>query len=146
MAAPFIGVVGAWFWHANSGSVPAGRSGSVEQFEVSVSRRSGPIRVTCGAGGDTIWLDGQKIRIADINTPEVSSPACPAERALGEQATSRLVGLLNEAAFSMRAIDRDEDRYGRKLRIITRDGQSLGRILLAEGLAENWTGSRQSWC
>ena len=26
--------------------------------------------------GDTIWLNGDKIRIADINTPETSEPAC----------------------------------------------------------------------
>ncbi len=146
VAAPFVGVVGAWLWHANSASAPAGGSGSVEQFKVAFSRCSGPIRVTCVVDGDTIWLKGQKIRIADINTPEVSSPDCPAERALGEQATSRLIALLNEGGFSLRAIDRDEDRYGRRLRIITRDGQSLGRILVAEGLAENWTGSRRSWC
>lgn len=29
--------------------------------------------------GDTIWLEGLKIRIADIDTPEITSPKCNAE-------------------------------------------------------------------
>lgn len=96
--------------------------------------------------GDTIWLHGQKIRIADINAPEVSKPDCSAERSLGERATSRLTSLLNEGGFSLEQVDRDEDRFGRKLRIVTRDGGSLGEMLVSEGLAEEWTGSRHSWC
>lgn len=102
--------------------------------------------MTCVVDGDTIWLKGEKIRIADINTPKVGSPDCPAERALGERATSRLTSLLNEGGFSLETIDRDEDTYGRKLRIVTRAGKSLGGTLVAEGLAEEWTGSRRSWC
>lgn len=30
---------------------------------------------------------------------------------------------------------RDEDRYGRKLRVLVRNGRSLGDILVSEGLA-----------
>jgi endonuclease YncB( thermonuclease family) len=41
---------------------------------------------------------------------------------------------------------RDEDRYGRKLRIVTRGGQSLGDVLVAEGLARTWSGQREPWC
>ena len=146
VAAPFLGIAGAWFWQEFSEPSAATGNAPAEQYEVSFSRCSGPIRVTCVVDGDTIWLKGEKIRIADINTPEVSSPGCAAERALGERATSRLTSLLNEGGFSMQAIDRDEDSYGRKLRIITRKGQSLGKILVDEGLAELWTGSRRSWC
>src|SRR5437762_4160411 len=41
---------------------------------------------------------------------------------------------------------RDEDRYGRKLRTVERNGRSLGEILIAEGLARRWGGARHSWC
>ena len=41
---------------------------------------------------------------------------------------------------------RDVDRYGRQLRIVTRGGQSLGAVLVAEGLAETWAGKRGDWC
>lgn len=103
-------------------------------------------RITCVVDGDTIWLDGTKIRIADINTPEVSSPDCAYEARLGRQATMRLQQLLNAGPVELHSIDRDEDRYGRKLRIITRGGASLGEELVAEGLAERWRGQRSSWC
>ena len=39
----------------------------------------GTIRQTCVVDGDTIWLEGAKIRIADIDTPELYSPQCDAE-------------------------------------------------------------------
>jgi micrococcal nuclease len=106
----------------------------------------GPERITCVVDGDTIWFEGRKIRIADINTPEISSPGCASERQLGERAKMRLQALLNQGSFSLQSIDRDQDKYGRDLRIITRDGQSLGDILVAEGLAERWQGYRRDWC
>jgi endonuclease YncB( thermonuclease family) len=52
-----------------------------------------------------------------------------------------------EAPFEVAPIGgRDEDRYGRKLRIVTRGGRSLGDVLVAEGLARTWTGRREPWC
>ncbi|WP_187970875.1 thermonuclease family protein [Aquibium microcysteis] len=106
----------------------------------------GSARVDCVVDGDTIWLGGSKIRIADINTPELSSSQCAAERRLAERAAARLQALLEEGPFELRAQGRDEDRYGRKLRTLVRDGRSLGDTLVAEGLAHPWTGRRRSWC
>src|SRR3546814_7054959 len=34
----------------------------------------GMTRRTCVVDGDTFWLEGEKIRIADIDTPEISEP------------------------------------------------------------------------
>ncbi|GGD65116.1 thermonuclease family protein [Erythrobacter arachoides] len=107
----------------------------------------GPMRVTCVVDGDTFWLEGEKIRIADIDTPEVSQPQCEGEAELGRRATVRLAELLNAGAFELQSIgERDRDQYGRLLRVITRDGQSLGDQLVREGLARTWTGRRQPWC
>lgn len=103
-------------------------------------------RITCVVDGDTFWLDHQKIRIADIDTPELSPPRCEAERLKGEAAKRRLRELLNAGPFSLVAGLRDEDQYGRKLRTVTRDGRSLGDILVAEGLARRWDGARHPWC
>jgi micrococcal nuclease len=108
--------------------------------------RCGFMRVTCVVDGDTFWLDGTKYRIADINTPEVSSPQCAREAEMGRRATARLADLLSAGPFTLSSIDRDEDQYGRKLRIVSRDGQSLGLVLVAEGLAHEWQGYRQGWC
>lgn len=103
-------------------------------------------RVTCVVDGDTFWLNGAKIRIADINTPETHRAKCAAEHERGEMAALRLVALLNRGPFRLLAGDRDRDRYGRFLRIVIRDGHSLGDSLVAEGLAERWSGRRGDWC
>lgn len=101
---------------------------------------------TCVTDGDTFRLDGDRIRIADIDTPETHSPKCRAEKALGDRATLRLAALLEAGPFALAPADRDRDRYGRLLRIVMRDGQSLGAVLVAEGLARAWDGARHSWC
>jgi micrococcal nuclease len=105
-----------------------------------------PPHANCVIDGDTFYFESQSIRIADIDAPETHPPRCAEEARLGKAATARLRDLLNAGPFEMRSGTRDEDRYGRKLRTIVRDGDSLGRILVAEGLARRWTGSRQPWC
>lgn len=104
-------------------------------------------RSHCVVDGDTIWLEGVKIRIADIDTPEIGEPRCDSEYRRGIQARDRLVELLNAGPFEVTPIGgRDEDRYGRKLRVLTRDGHSLGDRLVGDGLARTWTGRREPWC
>jgi endonuclease YncB( thermonuclease family) len=96
--------------------------------------------------GDTFDHGGVRIRIADIDTPEVNG-RCPFETALAARATARMRALLAAGPFELHPINgRDEDRYGRKLRIVTRGGRSLGDRLVAEGLARTWSGRREPWC
>lgn len=103
-------------------------------------------RSNCVVDGDTFWYQGEKIRIADIDTPELSPPRCAREKQLGEAAKRRLHALLNAGRFSLVAGWRDEDQYGRKLRTVTREGRSIGGMLVVDGLARRWEGSRRSWC
>ncbi|MEN3748120.1 thermonuclease family protein [Sphingomonas sp. HF-S3] len=100
----------------------------------------------CVVDGDTIWMHGEKIRIADIDAPETHPPRCAEEKRLGEAATKRLQDLLNAGPVTLEVKGRATDRYGRKLRIVIRDGESLGARLVDEGLARRWTGRRQPWC
>ena len=100
----------------------------------------------CVVDGDTAWIGGEKIRIADIDAPETHPPRCAYEADLGEKATKRLAELVNAGPFDLKILDRDTDRYGRKLRILVRDGRSLGDQLVAEGLARTWDGRRHPWC
>lgn len=97
--------------------------------------------------GDTFDHDGARIRIADIDTPEVQG-RCPEETALAARATRRLRVLLAQGPFELHELPggRERDQYGRELRIVTRGGQSLGDVLVAEGLARTWTGRREPWC
>ncbi|MFM7403984.1 MAG: thermonuclease family protein [Erythrobacter sp.] len=126
----------------------AGASGTGDRERARFGLCSGAVRVTCVVDGDTIWYRGTKIRIADLDTPEVSQPACANEAALGRRATLRLQALLNAGPFSLEPNPegRSEDKYGRTLMLVTRDGASLGAVLVREGLAEEWGGPKRTWC
>lgn len=104
-------------------------------------------RIDCMVDGDTFWMAGTKIRIADIDTPETHPPRCAREGRLGEAATVKMQALLNAGPFTLTPIKRDVDRYGRKLRIVERDGVSLGAVLVRHGLARHYGGGKRSpWC
>jgi endonuclease YncB( thermonuclease family) len=147
VALPLAAFSAVFFWQGppQAAALP---TSSVDRESAHFPICDGPVRVTCVVDGDTIWYRGEKIRIADINTPEVSSPGCAYEAQLGSRATNRLQVLLNQGAFTLEpeGSGRDEDDYGRKLRVITRAGESLGGQLVAEGLAEPWRGYRSNWC
>jgi micrococcal nuclease len=100
----------------------------------------------CVVDGDTLWIDGEKVRVADIDTPETHPPRCDEEARLGEAATLRMQALLNAGPVTLVAADRATDRYGRRLAVVERGGVSLGATLVAEGLARRWEGRRRPWC
>ena len=100
----------------------------------------------CVVDGDTLYLKGVKIRIADIDAPETHEPKCAEEKSLGDRATQRLIRLVNSGEVTLAPIDRDEDSYGRKLRIVKVDGESVGETLVGDGLARWYLGGRKPWC
>lgn len=101
----------------------------------------------CVIDGDTFRLNGERIRIEDIDAPEIFSPKCSQERALGIQAKQELLHLLNDGRFSVaRYYSDDEDTYGRKLRAIERNGGSIGDSLVEKGLARRWNSPERNWC
>lgn len=141
---------GAYFALGNMGPSFA----SLPMSKIFSSRQEGPIgtcnivvRSNCVVDGDTFYYQGLKIRIADIDAPETNGAQCASEAERGERAKRRLRELLNEAPFELHGfMNRDTDRYGRKLRVVTRDGRSIGDMLVAEGLARRWNGKRRPWC
>ena len=100
-------------------------------------------RITCVVDGDTFWHNRVKYRLADIDAPEISKPRCDAEAKLGRAATYRLAAFLNAGKFELQ--EQGTDRYRRTLATVTRDGRSIGGILIGEGLARRW-GDRRGWC
>jgi len=144
LALHFREAVAGWVWPSPRVVLVAGVS---DREQGVFARCVGAHRVTCVIDGDTVWYQGVKIRVADINAPEISDPACDAELRLGERAAARMEGLLNGGRFSLVALPgRDADVYGRRLRVLMRGGRSLGGVLVAEGLAERWVGVRRDWC
>jgi endonuclease YncB( thermonuclease family) len=99
----------------------------------------------CVWDGDTFWLAGEKIRIANIDAPELYGQ-CTAETQHAYRARDRLLALLNSGATELVRQGRDRDRYGRELRIVLVDGHDVGAVLISEGLARQWDGARRPWC
>ncbi|MCF6112290.1 thermonuclease family protein [Mesorhizobium muleiense] len=100
--------------------------------------------------GDTIIADGTRIRIANIDAPEIHRFHCDAERRLGLVAKRRVAELLASGQVTVHPGDPDSgrltDRYGRTLATIEVNGRDVGEILIAEGLARPWNGKRRPWC
>ncbi|ALG59456.1 MULTISPECIES: thermonuclease family protein [Citromicrobium] len=135
-------------WKAVMGEAASDNASAPVPVSAQFALCVGGSRHTCVVDGDTIWLHGEKIRIADIDAPEISQPSCEAERIAGTRATERLTRWLNEGAFEVHPNPdgRDTDRYGRKLRVLARSGESAVETLEAEGLAARWGGRGRVWC
>lgn len=101
----------------------------------------------CVVDGDTFRLGDRSIRITGIDAPELASPRCAEEAALARRSTDRLLAILNQGSFDMIAhrLQR-QDRHGRDLMVLERNGESIGDQLMAEGLAHRYIGSKRSWC
>ena len=101
--------------------------------------------VTCLVDGDTGWHAGKKWRLANVDTPELSSPGCPAEYQIALRAQRRLQQLMN-AGHRIDWTGRTEF-YGRHLvSIVLGDRRDAGDQLIAEGLAQAWPNRGNVWC
>ena len=103
---------------------------------------AGPIHVI---DGDTFSLGAERVRIANIDAPEIHPPHCPDEARLGLAATQRLRELLSGGAVTMSGSARD--RYGRALRYVQVNGADVGEALIGAGLARSYDGKKRlGWC
>jgi len=118
-----------------------------ERISATFTRCGRGSSMACVVDGDTLRLGQRRIRLIGIDAPELYGASCPAERAAGERATDRLMALVNAGEFDLvghRFYQRDS--HGRDLRLVKRNGDSIGDRLVAEGLARRYYGSRRSWC
>lgn len=136
---------GMHYWPSNTS---ARSDGATRTATVSFTLCAGTSDTDCVIDGDTIRMNGDKVRLVGFNTPEISSPACSAEAAKGEQAKLRLLELLNSGVLSFAATaDRDRDRFNRLLRAVSVDGRDVADTLISEGLAEPYQGGqKRNWC
>ncbi|HEX2148245.1 MAG TPA: hypothetical protein VHG11_11440 [Pseudorhizobium sp.] len=100
----------------------------------------------CVIAADSFMLEGQKIRIAGIEVPDIRKPRCEAERIKASDAKLRVRAFLDSGPFDVVAANaEDEDSGGQKIRAVSRNGVSLSDILVREGLARR-PGSAGGWC
>ena len=96
--------------------------------------------------GDTIAVDGRRpnIRLVGFNAPETFRIRCEAGRRLGVQATARLKAIVLLGDLDLELVPcacRPGTEgtmfcnYGRSCGVLKSNGQDVGEILIAEGLA-----------
>ena len=95
--------------------------------------------------GDSIRCGAERIRIANIDAPELAgSPKCGARRgftawcdyALGKRAGDALRARISTGRVTI--VRTGVDGYGRTLALVYVDGQDVGEWLIARGLARQW--------
>ena len=101
---------------------------------------------TCIVDGDTLWLNGENIRLEGFDTPEPMTAICGGERekALAAQASARLRELLNTNAWTIERAG--VDRHGRTLATIRIGDRDVGEWLVGERLARWWPNGEEWWC
>ena len=150
MASPWLipGLAAAapvgWFGSDMASGVGVGLMADPGQ-RVTFGRCQTGLERTCVVDGDTIWLDGVKVRMLDIDAPETRDYKCVSEKALGDRATTprRSPELRHGVAGAFRTgrgpLRPQAARCagGRPLR---------WSVLVTEGLARPWSGKRRPWC
>lgn len=119
---------------ASARSGPAGRA---PPDRAGKRAASGPVRVV---DGDTLDLDGARIRLHGIDAPERAQRCTAAAgRAwpCGREATLALTRMV--AGRRPLCTERDRDGYGRSVAVCTVDGRDINRAMVAAGWAVAYT-------
>jgi len=88
------------------------------------------------ADGDTLRIDGKRIRLAGLDAPELEQDCTDASGtawACGKQAKDFLIGLVNRRSVICRSSSHDV--YGRSLARCDAGGGDLGSLIVADGWA-----------
>lgn len=108
-----------------------------------MARCNGLRRTTCVVDGDTVWISGEKIRLAGIDAPEVEGQR-NAERQGAARAAERLAELLSTGPYRIERLGLD--RCHRTLAVIRVGGVDVGARLVGEGFARTWPDRSARWC
>nr|WP_321525152.1 thermonuclease family protein [uncultured Cohaesibacter sp.] len=100
-------------------------------------------RVTCVVDGDTFWLNGEKLRLKDVDAPELHGK-CRNERRLAKKATEALGSFLGRGRLHLRSYGRGY--YGRVLVTVSVGGVDAGEWLVQNRLARRWPDGPKWWC
>ena len=100
----------------------------------------------CVASGDSFFLAGKSVRIANIDAPQPYGASCPRESRLGRQSAKRLRELLNGGELRMMRTEQDLDAYGLLVRSVAVDGKDVGAAMVASGLAREIGAVTPAWC
>ena len=101
--------------------------------------------------GDTcyVMIDGNKakIRLLELDTPEISKPKCEAELELGLEARDYLNNLIANASLVEIKTEYEKDYFGRTLAHLIIDGEDASAKIRNNDLGVIYErGNKQDWC
>lgn len=97
--------------------------------------------------GDTIDVRGERVRVANLDAPDVGSHAkCPLEERRGRAAKAYAIRLVRGTGQIGLADRQGEDRYGRTLARVTLDGADFAGLMIEAGHGRPWRGRSSNWC
>ncbi len=101
--------------------------------------------------GDTCYVtvDGTetKIRLLELDTPEISKPKCEAEKTLGLEARDYVNNLIENASMIEFKTDYKKDYFGRILSYLIIDGEDVSEKLVERGLGVVYDrNNKKDWC
>ena len=101
--------------------------------------------------GDTcyVMIDGTKakIRLLELDTPEISKPKCEAELELGLEARDYLNNLITNASSVEIKTEHEKDYFGRTLAHLIIDGEDASAKIRNNDLGVIYErGNKQDWC
>ena len=101
--------------------------------------------------GDTcyVMIDGNKakIRLLELDTPEISKPKCEAELELGLEARDYLNNLIANASSVEIKTDYKKDYFGRTLAHLIIDGEDVSSMVVRNNLGVKYdTDNKMNWC
>ena len=101
--------------------------------------------------GDTCYVTVEgtktKIRLLELDTPEISKPKCDAELQLGLKARDYLNDLIDNATTIEFKTDYTEDYFGRILAYLIVDGEDVSAKIVKNNLGVVYDrNNKQDWC
>ena len=106
---------------------------------------SGP-HENCVVDGEIFWLNGEQIRIANVDAPQLDG-RCLSETARAREARATLQQLLDNQPIELRGKGRDA--FGRVLAKVRIPDGDVGRKLVRFNVAATWKGREEpvsTWC
>ncbi len=100
----------------------------------------------CVVDGEIFWLNGEQIRIANIDAPQLDG-RCLSETARAREARATLQQLLDNQPIELRGKGRDA--FGRVLAEVHIPNGDVGRKMVRFNVAASWKGREEpvsTWC
>mgnify|MGYP003328119704 FL=1 len=101
--------------------------------------------------GDTCYVTykgkNDKVRLLELDTPEISNPKCEQEYALGIDARNFVNNLISEGVSIEFKTEYNRDFFGRILSYIIVDGENVSKKMVSNGLGVIYDRSnKKDWC